>query len=149
MRIIPFKGFHIRELADYGGQYWLKRFVDDANADKLYPDASEDHPAHTATVNGDVIACAGLIKWHAHRATAWAFISNDMKKKEHFMPAFLFVRDFLRAAPFRRIEAFVDVQHEPSMRLCHLLGFKKDGPPKPFWFVDGRTAQEWAIIKDS
>jgi hypothetical protein len=147
MRIIPFRQFHIEELADYGGQYWLKRFVEEQGADKLYPDAGPDHPAHSMTVNGEVIACAGLIKWTDYRATCWAFIGNDVKR--HFMPGFLFVREFLRTSPFRRIEAFVDPQHEPSMRLCEVLGFEKDGPPKPYWFVDGRTAQEWALIKDS
>lgn len=127
---------------DLGGQEWMRAYFGENNPKEAYANAG---PAHTLTVDGEVLACAGLIAWNRFRATSWAFLSHEVRK--HFLPGHLFVKQFLRESDFKRIEAFVDVDFEKSMKWLPTLGFKPDGPPKEFWFVDGRTAQEFIFIK--
>lgn len=78
--------------------------------------------AWTGEADGRIIAIGGLLpEWH-NRATAWTILSGDIGP--HFSAVHRAVRNFLVRAPYRRIEAHVDVGFDAGIRWMKLLGFE-------------------------
>ncbi len=80
--------------------------------------------AWTAEVDGEPIACAGLIEVWEGRAYAWALIGRNAGP---WMAAITrAVRRALDVAPFRRVEMAVDATFEAGNRWALLLGFTRE-----------------------
>jgi hypothetical protein len=88
-------------------------------------DLSNAGLAWTAEDNGEVLAIAGLAVQWENRAIAWSLVSANAGKR--FVKIHAAAKRFLDAAPFRRIEANVDVGFTEGMRWMDLLGFKYEG----------------------
>lgn len=86
--------------------------------------------AWVAEVDEGIIAIAGLAPQWKDRAVAWALISPAAGR--HFLKIHREVRKFLTKAPFRRIEATVDVGFQPGHRWMKMLGFEPEGYLKAF-----------------
>lgn len=67
----------------------------------------------------------GLHPQWDNRAIAWMLIGCDLK--QHFIPLHRAVRKMLIRAPFRRIEATVDVGFTQGHRWMRMLGFEMEG----------------------
>ena len=90
-----------------------------------FTELSNDGLAWTAEDDGEILGIAGLIVQWENRATAWALVSAGAGKR--FVRIHAAVKRFLDVAPFRRIEASVDVGFIEGMRWMEMLGFEYEG----------------------
>jgi hypothetical protein len=88
-------------------------------------DLSNAGLAWTAEDDGEILGIGGLIVQWENRATAWALVSAGAGKR--FVRIHAAVERFLDVAPFRRIEASVDVGFIEGMRWMEMLGFEYEG----------------------
>lgn len=105
---------------------------------------SEVGLAWTGEVDGKVIACGGLIPQWENRALAWMLIGEDAGP--HFAALHKHVKRFLVRAPYRRIEAHVDVGFEQGARWMKMLGFELEAYKRAFR-PDGADMLEFVRIR--
>jgi hypothetical protein len=91
--------------------------------------------AWTAEDDGEVLGIAGLAVQWENRATAWALLSANAGRR--FIKIHAAVERLLDVAPFRRIEANVDVGFVEGMRWMDLLGAVSQ--PLPKWSLKSFT----------
>jgi len=80
---------------------------------------------YTATVNGDPIACIGLIKWWEGRQYVWAYLSDDFCK--HTIALTRAIHRWLKYHGHGRLETAIDPRHEKAIRWAERFGFKYEG----------------------
>lgn len=98
--------------------------------------------------DGEIIACGGLAPaWPDSETRAIAWMLIDRAKPRLFPFIHKNVLRALNEAPYRRIEAFTDPTFKPAERWIRMLGFEIEVPYKPYYFPDGRAAQEWVRIR--
>jgi len=122
-------------------QEYLTRIVD-VRAD--FTELSDKGLAWTAEHDGVVLAVAGVEPQWENRATAFALISDSAGA--HFRSIHAAVFDFLVMAPFRRIEATVDVGFKQGHRWIKMLGFELEGYMRAYR-PDGADMLLYARIK--
>lgn len=123
-------------------QRYMTRFID-ASTDLSH--LADQGLAWTAEEDGRIIAIGGLIEEWAGRATAWTLISEHAGCR---MPAIhRAVKRFLDAAPYRRIEAHVDVGFAEGVRWMRMLGFEMEGYMRAFR-PDGEDMLLFARVRD-
>ena len=108
-------------------QQYLHKIVD-VRAD--FTDLAQRGLAWSAEHEGRVIAIAGVEPQWENRAIAFALIAESAG--EHFKAIHSAVVDFLNRAPFRRIEATVDVGFAQGHRWIKMLGFELEGYMKAY-----------------
>lgn len=114
-------------IATQPAQQYLHHIVD-VRAD--FTGLSERGLAWTAEYDGQILAIAGVEPQWENRAIAFALIAESAGR---FFPAIhKAVRDFLIRAPYRRIEATVDVGFEQGHRWIKMLGFEIEGYLKAY-----------------
>lgn len=100
--------------------------------------------AWTGEVDGQIICCAGLApQWH-NRAIAWALVGKSAGK--HFAVIHKAIHRGIVAAPYRRIEAHVDVGFPQGARWMKMLGFEIEAYKKAFR-PDGADMLEFVRIR--
>ncbi len=99
--------------------------------------------ARTALMDGEPLACAGLIELWQGRAYAWAYIAEHAK--DHFKAVHRAVSSALSEAKWRRIEMAVDVRDPGAKRWAAHLGFEFEGVARK-WTTDGRDVEIWARV---
>lgn len=97
-----------------------------------------------AAVDGDRIhIIAGAYEMWRDRAVAWALLSHSIGPA---MPAVhRAVSRWFEVAPWPRIEAHVDPDHEAAGRWAAMLGFEREGRMRKFF--NGRDFDLWARTK--
>ncbi len=114
----------------------------------LYEGMEGDEWNKTAMHDGEVLACGGLLPlWPDNEMRAVAWMHLGMSRPEFFTFIHKQVMKVLVESPYKRIEAFTDPTFPLAARWIKLLGFKNETPFKPFYFPDGRAAQEWVRIR--
>ena len=115
------------KIATQPAQQYLHRIVD-VRAD--FTELANQGLAWTAEHNSKILAIAGVEPQWENRAIAFALIAESAGQ---FFPAIhKAVRDFLVRAPYRRIEATVDVGFEQGHRWIKMLGFEIEGYMKAY-----------------
>lgn len=122
-------------------QEYLTRIVD-VRGD--FTELSDKGLAWTAEHDGVVLAVAGVEPQWENRATAFALLSDD--SGTHFPAIHSAVVEFLDNAPYRRIEATVDVGFKQGHRWIKMLGFELEGYMKAYR-PDGADMLLYARIK--
>jgi hypothetical protein len=142
MRIVRFQASHLTILKLQEAQQYFAGTV----LDEGYGAMLEQSMAFTALDDtGQVIVCAGCEERWDGCATAWALLSCDAG--QHMVGVVRAVKGFMQhVAPWRRVEAAVDVGFEPGERLMKLLGFECEGVAKAYR-PDGADCTIWARIK--
>jgi hypothetical protein len=123
MKIIPFKAEHLAELKLQPAQSYFASPV----CDPCYGEMLELANSFTAVDDhGRVMVVAGFEeRWEGH-ATAWALVSCDAgQHMRYIVRAMKGCLD--HGAPWRRIEATVDVGFEAGDRMLRMLGFEREG----------------------
>lgn len=143
MRVVAFRPEHVRVLELQNAQrYFAGELAGDAYGRVL---ASSGH-AFTALDGDRVIACSGCVEIWDNRAMAWALISKDAGR--HMVGVHKAVAGFLACAPWRRIEATVDVGFEAGMRWMAMLGFVRETlEPMRAYRPDGGDCYLFARVK--
>ena len=99
--------------------------------------------ARTAMLDGEPIACAGLIELWKDRAYAWAYLGEAAAR--HFKTIHRAVLEVVMSARWKRIEMCVDVRDPGAKRWAHRLGFDYEGTHRG-WTIDGRDVECWARV---
>ena len=100
--------------------------------------------AYAALVDGRAVAFGGCIEMWQDRAYAWMLIGEDAGP--HFFPIVRAVSGFLKAAPWRRVEAAVTCDFRNGHRLIKMLGFEYEGRMRAF-SPDGSDHDLYARVK--
>lgn len=100
--------------------------------------------AFAALVDGRAVAFGGCIELWQDRAYAWMLIGEDAGP--HFFPIVRAVSGFLKAAPWRRVEAAVACDFRNGHRLIKMLGFEHEGRMRAF-SPDGADHDLYARVK--
>lgn len=82
-------------------------------------------PAWTGEVDGQPIICAGFMPIWEGRAFAWALLAQSAGR--HMAAVHRAARERIRAARFRRLEAYVDPRYPQAARWVSMLGFQREG----------------------
>lgn len=142
MKIVQFQSRH---LAMIDLQEAQAHFVG-ALSDQDYAAMLSGTTAFTALNDaGQVIACAGFsVRWE-NCAQAWALLAAGAGRDMVGLVRAL--RGYLEhVAPWRRVEAAVDVGFQPGERLLMMLGFEYEGLARAYR-PDGADCTIWARIK--
>lgn len=100
--------------------------------------------AYTALVDGRAIAFGGCLELWKDRAYMWSLIGEDAGP--HMRVLVRATAGFLKAAPWRRIEAAVASDFRAGHRLVRLLGFEFEGRMKAY-SPDGADHDLYARVK--
>lgn len=137
MNIVPLERDHLKEISVQPAQA-----AEYAHADAL---ASPLGMGWAALVDGEPVACAGLVEVWEGRAYAWAILSDNAGP--YMLPLTREIRSKLDAAPFRRIEMAVDADFDAGARWAEMLGFRCETPaPMAAYLPNGRAAYLYARV---
>lgn len=126
MRIVAFRPEHLRDLElQDAQQYFGSELLRSGYGEML----ARSGQAFTAIGDNGVIICSGCREIWPQRAEAWALVSRHAGKD--IVAIHRAVDGFLKQAPWRRIEASVDVGFAAGMRWLTMLGFVNETPDKP------------------
>lgn len=99
----------------------------------------------TATVDGEIIACVGLIKFWEGRRYVWAYLAQNAGP--HLVALTWRIRRWLRYHGKGRIEAAIDPEFKSAVKWALLLGFKNETPEKHMKeYVPGRDYDLYARV---
>lgn len=87
-------------------------------------------PSFTATCNGEVVACAGVITQWPGNARAWAILSESAGKC--MLTLTRAIRTWLRFHNDGRIDCAVQCDFAESVRWARLLGFELEGTMRAY-----------------
>lgn len=85
----------------------------------------EGGESFTATIDGNPIACIGLIEHWPKRRYVWAYLAECAKA--HNRALLRAIRIWLRYHGTGRIETAIDPRFEASIRWAQHLGFEREG----------------------
>ena len=140
MRVEPFKVEHLQQMDVQEAQRYLLPHVNWDGVRQL-----ENAWAKTVFDGERVLLCGGLVPLAGSRAVVWAYFSEAAGTR--MLRLVRATRAFLTDAPFRRIEAFVDVDFWAGHRLVRLLGFELETPRKRAYRVDGGDSSEYVLVR--
>lgn len=126
MSIAAFKAEHLDSLVLQDAQEYFGAEISRPGYGDYLQRAGQ---AFTVFVDGRVIGCGGAVEIWDNRALIWALVGKEAGR--HMVGIHRAVAGFLMAAPWRRIEAAVDVGFEPGMRWLEMLGFRNETPEFP------------------
>lgn len=102
-------------------------------------------PCASFSVDGIVVACAGLIDFQGTgRAVLWILFADGQRRV--FSALIQKMRTLMQFYPRRRYEAYIDPTWPQSRRLAKLCGFKFEGLMEGFE-ADGSDKELWALVK--
>ena len=122
-------------------QQYLRCIVD-VRAD--FTELAEQGLVWTVEHDGVILGIGGLEPQWENRATVFALLSDD--SGPHFKAIHSAVVEFLDNAPYRRIEATVDVGFKQGHRWVKMLGFELEGYMRAYR-PDGADMLLYARIK--
>lgn len=122
-------------------QQYLRCIVD-VRAD--FTELAEQGLVWTVEHDGVILGIGGLEPQWENRATVFALLSDD--SGPHFKAIHSAVVEFLDNAPYRRIEATVDVGFKQGHRWVKMLGFELEGYMRAYR-PDGADMLIYARIK--
>lgn len=140
MQVVDFKAEHLEQIALQEAQQYLLSHVEPDMGAHL-----EGHQSFTGIADGKVVACAGVLPYWEDRGLAWAYLSEDAGA--HFVAIHKAVKRYLDVAPFKRIEAAVDVNFEAGHRWIKQLGFELEAPVMKAFRPDGGDASLYARVR--
>lgn len=121
MIVRPWEPDDLKRLVIQPSQAYMRSFYDQLDLAPL----AENGWAWTGETDEGVMAIAGLAPQWENRAIAWAMLSCSIGWD--MVHVHRKVKEFLVKAPFRRIEATVDVGFKPGHRWMKMLGFEPEG----------------------
>lgn len=118
LEVVPFRAEHLMRLQQ-----------DPPREHPVTPEeavALEAEFAFTGLVDGEPMACAGLVHIWPGRGLLWALLS--VHSGPHMLQIHRAARRLLGVCDVRRIECTVDEGFEPGHRWARMLGFRLEAP---------------------
>lgn len=141
MDLIPFQPEHLDRIHEQEATAHLRPLITPVMLRAL---AAMPH-SYTATVEGRIVACGGIIEYWPGRAEAWAVL--DATSRKDFLAIHNAARRVLNLDHFRRIEAVVDVGFEAGHRWLRALDFRMEAPRMLQYGVDGNDYSLYARVR--
>lgn len=116
MSVIKFDPDHFHELNIQNRQAWAYGFVTQEDLEGL-----AEFDAFSAVIGNTVVACAGVVPMHRHRAHCWALLAENLGMK--LLMVHRAIKRYLSICPYRRIETSVECDHVEGHRWAKALGF--------------------------
>ena len=130
------------EAVDLQSAQQYLRCIVDVRAD--FTELAEKGLVWTVEHDGVILGIGGLEPQWENRATVFALLSDD--SGPHFKAIHSAVVEFLDNAPYRRIEATVDVGFKQGHRWVKMLGFELEGYMRAYR-PDGADMLLYARVK--
>jgi len=92
-----------------------------------------------------VFLVGGAIKYHEHRAEAWAMI--DQSCRRDFIGVFNKARQWIQDFKIRRLEAAIDQEFEAGHRWIKALGFQFEAGPLKHYRSNGGDSSLYVRIQ--
>lgn len=127
MIVRPWEKGDTEKLIIQDAQQYIRSMVD---IETDFSELSDDGLAWTGVYNGEIMIVSGVQPIWENRALAWALVSKNAVKC--FKSVHKAVYRFLIHAPFRRIEANVDVGFMAGHKWMTMLGFEVEGYMKAY-----------------
>lgn len=146
MYLVPYSGAHFAALGSLqAAQSDWTRTITPAVARGL-----ETPYSMTAMHNGVPVACGGILPIWDHRGYVWSFFSDRMTARL-FYRAHTLTKRAIDSAPFKRIEAAVEVDFEAGHRWIKALGFICETPTTVarHYLPNGADCLLYARIKEA
>lgn len=141
MEVVKFEKEHINGLRVHEYMKHIENSFDDE-----YGDTLAAFPSYTAIVNGEVIACAGMVQTGVYRWQAWALMSE--KTKDYMIPITRAMNHYISYLNTPRIETHVRSDFKAGQRWMKMLGFNCETPePMKNWGDDGYDYYLYARVK--
>lgn len=141
MKIIALQAAHILDVQLQPAQDFATPFVTQQQAIDI---AASKGIGWSAEVDGQIIACAGIVHIHDERGVAWAMLSADALR--HIKTLHRVIGRVVANAPWRRIEMTVEASHDAGCRWAERLGFQREGLMRAYT-PDGRDCFLYARVK--
>ena len=139
--IVPFEPHHLTQLLLQPAQAMMQPTM----ADPAYGESlCAAGPAYSLVVNGEVLACMGLVKQWDERAIAWGLIGASAGP--FMLRIHRAVLATMRLHRFRRIETAVLCGFPAAQRWVQRLGFVREGRMLAYT-PDGSDCDLYAIVR--
>lgn len=122
MIIVPFIPAHLKELELHEYMSYMQASIKEAH----YGELLAQFPAYSGLVEGQVIACSGIIQAGVNRWEAWTLMSPETK--DYMIPITKGIKNFLDEVKPPRIQTHVRADFEAGHRWAKMLGFKNETP---------------------
>ncbi len=139
--VVAFKPAHLDQLVLQEAQEYFGAEIARPGYGEMLRDRGQ---AFTAMAGGEVIGCGGCIEVWDNRAAIWALVGKNAGR--NMVSIHRAVSGFLLAAPWRRVEAAVDVGFEAGMRWIEMLGFQREAVMRAYR-PDGGDSYLFARVK--
>lgn len=142
----PYRAEHYFEL----GELQVAQRVWETRMSREQARSLEGPYASTVMEDGVPLGCGGIMPIWENRGFLWSFLGHRASPR-NFRRIHGFVRDYIEAAPFRRVEAAVEVGFEAGHRWVQLLGFECETPTTIMraFQADGTDCLLYAKVKDA
>jgi hypothetical protein len=140
MIIQAFQPEHLDTLTMQPAQQYLRQFI----TPEVVATVS-GHPAWTALVDEEPVACVGVIPVWPGRALAWCYLSDKIGR--HMTAVTRAVRRGMDVLPHRRIEITVDEGFVAGHRWANMLGFHKEADKMAAYRPDGGACSLYARVR--
>ncbi len=123
VNVVKFNKQHLKEIKLQQAQ---KDALSSMSAtEKEYMEVS-DFAFSAIDENGDVIACAGIVKLWEGRGHAWALLGENLGPK--FVAITRAVKRAIDLSGFKRLEMDVESSQKAALRWAEMLGFYNETP---------------------
>jgi hypothetical protein len=139
--IVPFRPEHLTALRIQAVQATAQASMTLEHGREIL---SVDGLARTALVDGEPIACAGMVEMWKGRAYAWAYLAEGWQR--HLRAVHRAVLQTLDTCRWRRVEMAVDCRYPEGKRWAWHLGFEFEGVARAYT-TDGRDCEIWARVR--
>ena len=142
MIIVPFLPTHLEGFEIQDAQKDIAGHINREYGEML----SQSVEAYSGMVDGQMMACAGVMEVMPHRAVAWSLIRPDIGK--HMIVATKEIKKFLDRQPYQRLETPVRRDFEQGHRWAQMLGFINETPDgMRYYGADGDTYDLYSKVK--
>lgn len=138
----PFKREHIEPELERPSLRYLKKHID---VERIRQWETCGHSFTAKDHDGKVLAMGGIVPMWDNVGEAWAIFCGELKDK--FLCVHNFAREFLKTAPFHRIQMTVVYDFKNGHRWARLLGFSKEADRLAGYLPDGRDVSMYALVR--
>lgn len=117
MIIEPFTAEHFRAIRLQPSQEFLRQFVTDERCAWL----ASRGAAYSVLVDGEVMACGGVVEWSSTRGMVWAHLSRDLQPQ--MTAVHRVAMRLINTYPHLRLQATCQQGFAQGARWLQMLGF--------------------------
>lgn len=105
-------------------------------------------PAYTGIVDGEILACGGIMPFWKGVGEAWVISSEIVCKHPLFFAKTIWrkLNILIKEMELERIQTIVDAENKISMNWVERMGFKNEGLMRKY--INGKDYYRYALIRE-